>query len=103
VLQIITESISTMVRPFVTIALVLTLCFIAIRSNIILSNTELVTIVTMVLGFYFGVKSGEATAKALSTNSRRRKEDNDVEPQVSPNPVSSNPNSNNSSGPGSLS
>lgn len=73
-IETIAETISTLVRPFVTIMLVFTLCIIAWRSDIVLSNTELTTIVTMVLGFYFGAKSGEAVAKA--TAQRRRSDAN---------------------------
>lgn len=77
-LQIIAEALSALVRPLVTIMLVGTLCGIAWNSDIKLSNTELVTIVTMALGFYFGAKSGEAAVRA---SARRRA--SDVNPQVS--------------------
>ncbi len=84
-IETIAEAISTSVRPLVTIMLVATLCIIAGRSNIILSSTELTTVVTMVLGFYFGVKSGEATARALSTNTNRRRSDANPESVVNNN------------------
>lgn len=82
-LQILSEALGLIVRPLVTIMLVGTLCVIAWNSNITLSNTELVTIVTMALGFYFGERSGEAITKAAATTASARRRASDVNPQVS--------------------
>lgn len=84
--QAFAEMISTLVRPFTTIMLVGTLCYIAIISEIKIGATEFLTIVAMALSFWFGVKSGENTARAAQDTNNRSVVNN---VNQSPNPNSS--------------
>jgi hypothetical protein len=59
VLQTIADTVSTLTRPIVTIMLVGTLCYLAARSQVQITTDQLIPVVTMVIGFWFGTKTAE--------------------------------------------
>lgn len=57
ILTAVVEAVEKLTRPTCTIILVMTMCYLAVRSGITLSPDQFLPVVTMVLGFWFGQRS----------------------------------------------
>lgn len=56
------EVAQSLTRPIVTILIVATMCFIAIRSNLMITSDQFITIAAMIIAFWFGQRTSDTRA-----------------------------------------
>lgn len=68
------QTAQALTRPIVTVLIVATMCYIAIRSNLAITSDQFITIAAMIIAFWFGQRAAESNTTVVAD--RRQNNEN---------------------------